>query len=567
MTDEKNNLSQAEGNAASASATSSDLANSPAKIILCGHDGPDRDHAVDLTSGEDAFSMNVLDGEAIFTSEYLKAVTRAAHALIVIDPIRGVDELIRAQCMLLHRFGLTDLMALTGAEPMSKTRFDEIARDLNAFSAAVDIANIKLVPLVMFKNALSDDDESHPVFSGDILGQVQTPAKPLPSTDFRLAVTAVSTGGETIIEGTLLSGQADVHNLIVALPSSETAEITRIVIGADGLIILHLASSIKIESGQLIALAEGRPEIADQVRAKLYWSSETPMLSGRPYIIELAGQTADATITDIRFKESFESAERIAAKRLHQGDLGEVNLSFDKDLAFDPFAKLPQTGMFRLCDKTSGVEVGTGFVLYGLRRATNIHRQAIDIDAEARAAAKGQKACCIWFTGLSGSGKSTIANALETRLHQMGRHTYILDGDNVRHGLNRDLGFTDADRVENIRRIGEVAKLMVDSGLIVMTAFISPFRSERRLARDLFSDGQFIEIFVDTSLDVCETRDPKGLYKKARAGEIANFTGIDSVYETPESAELAINAGSQTLDKVVDRIVETLLHRDMLANG
>ena len=534
----------------------------------------------DIASGDHAVSLTLFNTEREYTRDHLTAASNAARALLVIDAARGFDDVIAMHSLLLHRAGIADIWGIigSGAGAFSQVRFDEISRDLSRHAQLMGGNEIRCVPLAPFKDhARRDVDETQPaVFSPELLADgLKSEAVELKSEDFRMTVTALPGEGNTVIAGTIVSGGIHPGERIVALPSSQTAQVERVEadqgesaeVWPGDQLHLHLDKALNVEPGQLLTAAEGRPEVADQIRAQLFWSSATPMLPGRTYIIELCGQSATASITDIRFRESYNNLQKIAAKRLHRGDFGEVNLSFDKELAFDAFNRLSQSGHFRKLDKTSGEEIATGLVRFGLRRATNIHRQAIDIDALARSDVKGQQPCCIWFTGLSGSGKSTIANALETRLHEMGRHTYILDGDNVRHGLNRDLGFTDADRVENIRRIGEVAKLMVDAGLIVMTAFISPFRSERRMARELFGQGQFIEVFVDTPLDVCETRDPKGLYKKARAGEIANFTGIDSAYEAPERAELSINAGLVDADELVDQIIAELDKRNMLSAG
>ncbi len=288
------------------------------------------------------------------------------------------------------------------------------------------------------------------------------------------------------------------------------------------------------------------------------------MLPSRTYLLKLGTGTTAARISSLKYKVNVNTMEHVATKTLELNEIGVCNLSLDKAISFDPYADIPETGSFILIDRFTNATVAAGMIDFALRRADNIHWQSVDIHKEARAEQKGQKASVLWFTGLSGSGKSTIANLVEKKLHAMNKHTYLLDGDNVRHGLNKDLGFTDADRVENIRRVGETAKLMVDAGLITLVSFISPFRSERQMARGLLEEGEFLEVFVDTPLEICEERDIKGLYKKARAGEIKNFTGISSDYERPENAEIIIDGGKTSPEDAADQIIATLEMRGFI---
>jgi bifunctional enzyme CysN/CysC len=372
-----------------------------------------------------------------------------------------------------------------------------------------------------------------------------------------------SLGEARLIAVDVLSGTPAAGAEVVVLPAARSARITALETTRPGLLI-GLEPAHEIEAGAIIAAAAARPEIADQVAATLAWSGTKPMLPGRRYLVDLAGQRATATVTALKHVLDPETNGHIAARRMTQGEAGVCNLSFDRPLVFDPYETCPATGSFRLLDRTSAEPVGSGRIVFALRRASNIHWQKLEIDRAARAGLKGQRPCCLWFTGLSGSGKSTVASLIEKRLHALGRHTYVLDGDNVRHGLNRDLGFTDADRVENIRRVAEVSKLMVEAGLIVMVSFISPFRAERRMARELFKEGEFLEIFVDTPLAVCEARDPKGLYKKARAGLMKNFTGLDSPYEAPERPELRLAAAEASPEALVERLLAELDRRGMV---
>jgi bifunctional enzyme CysN/CysC len=370
------------------------------------------------------------------------------------------------------------------------------------------------------------------------------------------------------VSGELVAGAVSSDADVVVMPSAALRHLVAPQAALDAHTtrnVLELDCALDPAAGDtMLASAKMRPEFADQVAAHIIWLAAEPMLPGRPYLARLGPQSGRAQITLLKHKIKPGTVDAIAARKLEGGEIGLCNVAFDRALIFDSYETSPATGRFVLSDTASGRELGLGLIAFGLRRATNIHWQALAVDQTARAALMRQRPCCLWFTGLSGSGKSTIASLLDQRLSALPRHTYILDGDNVRHGLNRDLGFTDADRVENIRRVSEVARLFVDAGLIVMVSFISPFRSERRMARQLFQEGEFIEIYLDTPLEICERRDPKGLYAKARAGKLKNFTGLDSPYETPERAEIVLPAGEEPPGALVERVLTELTWRGLI---
>jgi bifunctional enzyme CysN/CysC len=366
--------------------------------------------------------------------------------------------------------------------------------------------------------------------------------------------------------GTIVGGVVRVGDDVRVLPSGRQSRVARILVGSDDAgaarsgeaVIVTLADDVDVSRGDVLAGCESPPMVADQFEATIVWMHEKPMLPGRSYHFKLGTQSAMATLAPLKYKVNVNTLEHVAAKKLELNDIAVCGLALSRPVVFEPYAESRDLGGFILMDRITNATVGAGLIHFALRRSQNVHWQALDIDKPARAGLKGQRACVVWFTGLSGAGKSTIANLLEKYLHMQGRHTYILDGDNIRHGLNKDLGFTDADRVENIRRVAEVSRLMVDAGLIVLVSFISPFRAERRMARQLVEAGEFVEVFVDTPLAVAEDRDPKGLFKKARRGELKNFTGIDSPYEAPERPEIRIDTTSVMPEQAVARIVEEL---------
>ena len=386
--------------------------------------------------------------------------------------------------------------------------------------------------------------------------------------DFRLPVQRVNRPDSDFrgFSGTVASGSLARGETVTASLSGKTSTVARI-LGPSGeleratagqAVTLVLADEIDISRGDLIAAGETRPEVADQFAAHVIWMDGEAMLPERPYVARFATATAIAQVTDLTHRVDVNTLDHLAAKTLELNEVGYCKIALDRPVPFDAYADNRETGAFVLIDKFTNATVAAGVIDFALRRASNIAWHDMKVDKVARARANEQKPCVLWFTGLSGAGKSTVADRLEQKLHASGKRTYLLDGDNVRHGLNKDLGFTDQDRVENIRRVAEVARLTVDAGLIVLVSFISPFRSERQMARALMEEDEFVEIFVDTPLEVCEQRDPKGLYKKARAGQLKNFTGIDSEYETPLNAELTLKSGEADVDALVDQVIDYL---------
>ncbi len=373
--------------------------------------------------------------------------------------------------------------------------------------------------------------------------------------------------------GTIPSGTIRRGEEIIVASSGRASKVTRILVadrdeesaGAGDAITLTLADEVDIARGDVLAHPQARPEVADQFAAHLFWMSAEPMLPGRSYFLKIGAKTVPAAVTELKHRIDVNSLEKLAAKTLALNEVGLCNLALTMPVAFDAYAENREMGAFILIDRATNETAAAGMIEHGLRRATNIHRQGLTVTRESRAATKHQKPAILWFTGLSGAGKSTIANLVDAKLQTRGAHTAMLDGDNVRHGLNKDLGFTAADRVENIRRVGEVARLMSDAGLIVLCSFISPFQAERRLARDLAAGGEFIEIYVEAPLATVIARDPKGLYKRALAGEIKNFTGVDQPYEAPEAAEIVLHAGDHAPEALADRIVAELEARGHIA--
>jgi bifunctional enzyme CysN/CysC len=371
--------------------------------------------------------------------------------------------------------------------------------------------------------------------------------------------------------GLVSSGTVHPGDAVKIMPSARASRVARVLIDGDlpyatagQSITVTLEDEIDCSRGDVICGADSPAEVSDQFETTIVWMNDTPMLPGRSYLMKLGTATVTGSVTTLKHKVNVNTLEHSAAKQLGLNEIGVCNISLDRQLAFDPYAENRDTGGFILIDRLSNDTVAAGMINFALRRAQNIHWQAVDLSRAARASQKGQQACVLWFTGLSGAGKSTVANLVEKRLFALGRHSTMLDGDNVRHGLNRDLGFTDTDRVENIRRVGEVARLMSDAGLIVLVSFISPFRSERQMARELLPPGTFIEVFIDAPLAVAESRDPKGLYRKARRGEIKHFTGISSPYEAPENPELHIDTTKLTPEAAAELIVDKLAERGLL---
>jgi bifunctional enzyme CysN/CysC len=521
-------------------------------------------------------------GHEQYTRNMVTGASTADLSVILLDASKGVLTQTRRHSFLVHLLGVRHVvlavnkMDLVGFE---RERFQRIERDYGELAQKLGIAAVTCIPICALNgDNVVERSQAMPWYQGptllELLNTVEVDESLLASKPLRMPVQWVNRPSSDFrgFAGTIVAGSLQPGDSVRVQPSGRVSQVARIVTRDGDLplatagqaIVLTLTDEIDVSRGDLISAADAPAEVANQFEATIVWMSEAPLLRGRTYLLKIGAKTVEATISPIKHKVDINSFEHVATSKLEMNEIGVCNLELDRPLAFDPYEDNRDTGGFILVDRISNDTVGAGMLHFALRRAQNVHWQAMDVNKSARATLKGQKPCLLWYTGLSGAGKSTIANLVDKKLHARRRHTYLLDGDNVRHGLNKDLGFTAADRVENIRRIAEVAKLMVDAGLIVSSAFISPFQSERRMARALLAPDEFIEIFVDTPLPVAEERDPKGLYKKARRGELKNFTGIDSPYEAPENPELRIDTTALSPEAAADAVIALLERRGML---
>jgi bifunctional enzyme CysN/CysC len=520
-------------------------------------------------------------GHEQYTRNMATGASTADLAVILIDARRGVLTQTRRHSYIVALLGIRQVVLAINKMDLvgyAADVYQRIVAEYRAFAEQIGIRDCVAVPISALRgDNVTAPSTQMPWYSGTTLLQhletvpieERSHERPL-----RLPVQWVNRPHQDFrgFAGTVAGGSVSRGQAVRALPSGKTSRVARIV-SYDGeleravagqAVTLVLEDEIDISRGDMLTAADQPAPIADQLQATLIWMHEEAMFPGRPYLMKIGSRTVTANVTALKHKVNVNTLEHTAARQLELNEIGVCNLALDRAVAFDPYQDNRDTGGFILIDRLSNDTVGAGLVHFALRRSDNIHWQALDVNRAARAHQKGQKACILWFTGLSGAGKSTIANLVEKRLHIVGRHTYLLDGDNVRHGLNKDLGFTDADRVENIRRVGEVAKLMVDAGLIVLVSFISPFRSERRMARELVGAGEFFEIFIDTPLAEAEKRDPKGLYRKARRGELRHFTGIDSPYERPEHPEICIDTTRLSAEQATEAIVAELTQAGIL---
>ena len=520
-------------------------------------------------------------GHEQYTRNMATGASTADLAVLLIDARQGVLTQTKRHAFIASQLGVRHIVLAVNKMDLvdySGKVFNEIDDDFKTFADQLDIPNLHAIPVsALAGDNVVDGSRYMPWYEGpSLLGylegvDVEAEETSLP---FRMPVQWVNRpdldfrGYAGRIAGGIVRPGDDVR----VLPSGKQSKIARIVTMDSDLdeavsgqsVTLTLTDEIDISRGDVIATSETPPEISDQFDTTIIWLSEEPMLPGRSYRMKTSSRLVSATVNAPKHKTDVNTLQKLPAKTLQLNEIGNCTLAVDRPIAFDSYNENRQTGSFILIDRMTNNTVGMGMINFPLRRAANIHWQNLDINKAANAEQKGQSPAVLWFTGLSGSGKSTIANEVQRRLFASGRHSFILDGDNVRHGLNRDLGFTDADRVENIRRVAEVSKLMVDAGLITLVSFISPFRAERDLARNLMEEGEFIEIFVNTPLSVAESRDPKGLYKKARAGNLRNFTGIDSPYEAPENPEIEINTDDMSLEDAAERVINGLIERGII---
>jgi len=524
-------------------------------------------------------------GHEQYTRNMVTGASTADVAVILIDARKGVLTQTRRHTYLVQLLGIRKLVLAVNKMDLvgyAQSTFDKIVADYQGFANRLGLEDVAAVPVSALQgdNIIAPSPRMRWYRGPTLMGYLETVEVDTTYRDrgpLRFPVQWVNRPNQDFrgFAGTLAGGVVRPGERVRVLPSGRESTIERIVT-ADGdlplavagqSVTLTLTDEVDISRGDLIAAAADPAETADQFETTLVWMHDEPMLPGRSYLLKSTTRTTGAVFAAPKHRVNVNTLEELAAKQLELNEIGVCNVALDRLIAFDPYAVNRETGGFIVIDRLTNETVGAGMIHFALRRASNIHRQAVSVDKAARAALKQQRPVVVWFTGLSGSGKSTIANALEKKLLALGRHSYLLDGDNVRHGLNRDLGFTAADRVENIRRIGEVARLMVDAGLIVLTAFISPYRAERQMARALFEDGEFIEVYVDTPLDIAERRDVKGLYRKARRGELKNFTGIDAPYEAPAAPELRLDTVGYSAEEAAEHVLALLRERGILQSG